>query len=149
MCSLIVHTRALQGTFIIRHATVLVIVRTTPLSTHLYGVSYCLGVSLDNWHCWITLFIWIKSRRNWQKQKILRSNSSNCSNLDLSWYWRADHDHQRSPKSKFLPITGQSLLAPASKGSHQSGRSSVVTTQPGCLTGNYCHLIASSLIERL
>ena len=42
--SLIVHTRAPQGISITRHATVLVIVRTTPLNTHLYAVSYCLGV---------------------------------------------------------------------------------------------------------
>ena len=42
--SLIVRIRAPQGISITRHATVLVIVRTTPLNTHLYGVSYCLGV---------------------------------------------------------------------------------------------------------
>ena len=50
--SLIVHTRAPQGISITRHATVLVIVRTTPLDTHLYGVRYCLGVQLlPSWCC--------------------------------------------------------------------------------------------------
>ena len=44
--SLIVHTRAPQGISITRHATVLVIVRTTPLNTHLHGVSCYLGVKI-------------------------------------------------------------------------------------------------------